>query len=362
MLAQTRHESRLESGVAWIEQPGSTTRTALILGGLRHSGDSTMARLFGGSITWARDSVAAAQALAAFAWRPSPLSSWQVEGGASGSAFALSEIGTAGNLAGWLRGRRAATRSLGLMTGASVGHTIRRSGDAPSVTFEAGAWTVTGPLRLEVTAARTRTEDSLLMAASRVFTVRPSTWLDVDDIAVSATVARGPLELSASQRWRRGLRGTATAQRAFVAAATWAVTPGVGLVVSAGRQLADPVRGAPDAQIATALLRFTFASSEEPAGPPASALRVDQVDEQRTLIVRIRAPLSARVEVAGSFSNWDPVPLVRKGGYWEAQVRVAPGRYRVAYRVDGGAWRAPQGPSVARIREFGGEVALIVIP
>lgn len=320
------------------------------------------AQLLGASITWARDSVAAAQAVAAFAWRPSALSSWQVEGGASASAFALSEIGSAGNGTGWLRGRRAATRSIGVLAGGTVGHTVRKSGESHSLTGEVGLWAVRGPFSVELITARTRTEDSLLMAASRVFTKKRSGWLDVDDIALSATFVRGPLELSASQRWRSGIRGTPASQAAFMAAATCAVTRNIALAVSAGRQLADPTRGAPDAKIMTALLRFSFSGQDEPAAPPQSELSVAQVGQQRTLVVRIRAPVSARVEVAGTFSDWDPVPLMLKDGYWEALVNVPPGRYRVAYRIDGGPWRAPSGVSVARIREFGGEVGLIVIP
>lgn len=362
VAAQASHETRLETGVARIEQPGRAGRSALILGGTHHQADSVMAQLFAASITWARDSVAAAQAIAAFAWRPAPLSSWQVEGGASGAAFALSRIGSAGNVSGWVRGRRAATRSVGVLAGVTVGHTVRGSAEAHSLSAEAGAWAIAGPLNVELTGTRTRTEDSLLMAASRVFTARKSAWLDVDDISLAATLVEGPLELTASNRWRTGIRGTAAAQVAFMGAATWTVTPHVALVVSAGRQLADPTRGAPDATTMTALMRLSFAGAEEPPEAPQSELSMARMAERSTLIVRIRAPISARVEVAGSFSNWDPVPLVLKDGYWEAQVNVAPGRYRVAYRIDGGNWRAPAGASVVRLREFGGEVGLIVVP
>jgi hypothetical protein len=111
----------------------------------------------------------------------------------------------------------------------------------------------------------------------------------------------------------------------------------------------------------TALLRFTFAQLEDESPPQReSDATLARMTDGTVLIVRIRAPVAARVEVAGSFSGWEPIPLELKGAYWEAQVRVPPGRHRVAYRIDGGAWRAPSG--LARLKEFGGEVGLIVIP
>ena len=46
--------------------------------------------------------------------------------------------------------------------------------------------------------------------------------------------------------------------------------------------------------------------------------------------VRVTAPDSQRVEVAGSFSGWEPVPLRRTADGWEAQVTLGSGRHRVA--------------------------------
>jgi hypothetical protein len=348
-------------GTARIEQPGRLPRSALILSGVSHRADSVMASLLAATVTWARDSVAAAQAIAAIAWRPSSRSRWQVEAGGSGSEFALSRVGAAGNLSAWVRGRFGVMPGFGVLAGATGGYTARRAVESRSVTVEAGAWATPGPFLLELTALRTRTEDSLLMAASRVYTRRVSDWLDVDDVAASASWAAGPVAFGAAQRWRTGVRGTVAAQTATTGSATWTVSPRVALVTTAGRQLADPARGAPDATVYSALLRLTFGGQADTvASPPPSEVTVNAAPRGAILIVRVRAAVGARVEVAGSFSNWDPVPLELRNGYWEARAVVAPGRYRVAYRVDGGPWRAPSG--VARLREFGGEVGLIVVP
>jgi hypothetical protein len=245
--------------------------------------------------------------------------------------------------------------------GASAGQTVRGSSFSHTTSVELGGWVTSDALTLDLSASRTRTEDSLLMAASEIFASHRSAWIDVEDVVLAASWAHGPLDLALTQRWRAGVLGTAMSQSALTGTGTYAFTPRVALVVTAGRQLADPLRGAPDATIATALFRFTFTDPGDDA-PPAreSDATLARMTDGTVLIVRIRAPVSARVEVAGSFSGWEPVPVEQKGAYWEAQVRVPPGRHRVAYRIDGGAWRAPNG--LARLREFGGEVGLIVIP
>jgi hypothetical protein len=79
------------------------------------------------------------------------------------------------------------------------------------------------------------------------------------------------------------------------------------------------------------------------------------------LVVRVVADDSAHVEVAGTFSEWKPVPLTRTNEGWEAEIALPPGRHRVAVRINGGPWQAPRG--TARVRdEYGGEAGLIVVP
>lgn len=348
--------------MAQIEQPGTTARSALLVSGIRHHADSVLAGLLAANFTAARDSVSALQLIGALAWRPAPASSWQVEGGASNSVFQLSEgFGSHGNGSGWLRVRRQAVTWWGAMIGTAVGNTIRRSSSAHSNSFDMGTWATTGAFTFDAAVSRVRTEDSLLMAASRVFATRRTAWIDVQDIALTASWVHGPLDLSATQRWRRGLRGTETVQSALAGVATYAYTPQASLVVSWGRQLADPLRGGPDATVMSATLRLTFAGLPD-AIPPVreSEASIARMTDGSVVIVRVNAGALARVEIAGSFSGWEPVAITFKGGFWESQVHVPPGRHRVAYRIDGGGWRAPAG--LARLREFGGDVGLIVVP
>ena len=346
--------------MARIDQPSTNARSALLLGGVLSRSDSMLATLLAGNVTWARDSVAAVQVIGALAWRPSPLSRWQIEGGASGAAFALSMLGRDGNGSGWLRGRRRLGSHFGALAGMALGHTVRGSTDSRSVGADVGVWATAGSFNVDFAVARGRTQDSLLMAASRVFTRRRSAWLDMDDVALTFGWVGGPLDVSATQRWRTGVRGTAVEQAALQGSVTWTVTRRMAVVVSGGRHLADPARGAPDATTLVALLRLSFSTTDTTPRIREADLAVVRAEEGSILKVRIRAPVSARVEVAGTFSGWDPLPLTLKDGYWEAEVRVPPGRHRVAYRIDGGPWRAPT--QLAKLREFGGEVGLLIVP
>ena len=80
-----------------------------------------------------------------------------------------------------------------------------------------------------------------------------------------------------------------------------------------------------------------------------------------TLVVVVNASAEHRIEVAGSFSGWEPVPLVRTAGGWEASVALGSGAHRVAVRVDGGAWRAPA--NLGKVKDgFGGTSGIIVVP
>lgn len=361
MWAQVRHEVRIEAGAAHIEQVGAKSRDALVVSGIRHHGDTTLAALLSGAVTWARDSVAAFQGIGALAWRPSPLSAWQVEGGASAAAFALTGGIRDANASGWLRARHQLSTQFGAVLGTAVGQTVRSGNGDHSNAIELGGWAGTGAVHVDFGWTRTRTEDSLLLAASRVFARHRSAWLDLDDFVVAASWERGPFELTASGRQRHGARGTDAEQSAAYASASYAFTPRYSVIVGGGRLLADPLRGGPDAMIATAMVRVTFAEVTTPPTPGREGeATIVRLADGIIMIVRVRAPAAARVEVAGSFSGWEGVPVTFKGDVWEAQVRVPPGRHRVAYRVDGGTWKAPA--NLGKLKEFGGEVGLIVVP
>ena len=75
----------------------------------------------------------------------------------------------------------------------------------------------------------------------------------------------------------------------------------------------------------------------------------------------INAPDAQRVEVAGDWNGWTPLAATRtSSGAWYADVRVAPGEHRYAFRIDGQRWRVPDG--VDSVDDgFGGRSALFTV-
>jgi hypothetical protein len=95
-------------------------------------------------------------------------------------------------------------------------------------------------------------------------------------------------------------------------------------------------------------------SLPRPAGTPAAAAGRTRLS--------LRAPDARRVEVAGDFNRWTPVAARRApNGVWFVDLDLPPGEYRYAFRVDGSAWRVPDG-SAAAADDFGGTSALLVVP
>ena len=75
----------------------------------------------------------------------------------------------------------------------------------------------------------------------------------------------------------------------------------------------------------------------------------------------IRVDDATRVELAGDFTEWEWMPAKRAdNGVWYADVVVAPGEYRYAFRVNGKEWRVPEG-AVAVDDGFGGKSAFVTI-
>lgn len=77
--------------------------------------------------------------------------------------------------------------------------------------------------------------------------------------------------------------------------------------------------------------------------------------------VAFRAPSAKSVEVAGDWNRRQPVPLQRAGnGVWYVDLRIEPGEYRYAFRVDGKTWAVPDG--VAAVDDgFGGRSAWLTV-
>ena len=75
------------------------------------------------------------------------------------------------------------------------------------------------------------------------------------------------------------------------------------------------------------------------------------------------APQAASVSLVGDFNDWDPAraPMQTAQGVWATAVRLAPGRYRYAFLVNGVEWRADPAAPVAKDDEFGTPSSVVTV-
>jgi hypothetical protein len=164
------------------------------------------------------------------------------------------------------------------------------------------------------------------------------------------------------------------------ASATYTLGERTALFVSGGRYPTDPVNGSVAGRYANAGLRLRTSlprplalrrpqpqpPSRSPASGDGEAGLTTRLELQPSLGGTIRvvvyALARARVEVAGDFTDWQPVSLRRVGEVmWESVLRIPSGVHRVNVRIDGEAWRVPAGTARAA-DEFGGEVGIVAVP
>jgi hypothetical protein len=100
-----------------------------------------------------------------------------------------------------------------------------------------------------------------------------------------------------------------------------------------------------------------------PVETPASLVKSFELRSAGTALQRITARIGGveTVEIMGDFTDWAPIPLVRRGrDLWELLVPMSGGIHQINMRIDGGDWIAP--PGVPAIRDgFNGEVGVLVV-
>lgn len=82
-----------------------------------------------------------------------------------------------------------------------------------------------------------------------------------------------------------------------------------------------------------------------------------------TLQFVLVAPQAASVALVGDFNDWDPArsPMQTAHGVWATVVRLAPGRYRYAFLVNGVEWRADPTAPAAKDDEFGTPSSVVTV-
>jgi hypothetical protein len=363
--AQSTREVRFDAGVAQVQQTGRDTRDAAGIFALSwREGNPLIATRLSAAITSAGDSASAAQLALAAAWRVTESSPWLTEGGMSAAAFGQTILARGGSFSGFIRERRAIDAG-GVWLGAALGGTSRDNIASHSTAFDAGGWWRIGEFEASASVTRLRSEDVPLLQAAELFLTGDATVYDLVDIATDLHYEHGPFYLEASETFRNGLRATTANQSALYISAVYTFSPRYSFIIGTGRLLADPVRGIPDAQVTSAAVRVALIPVRA-ATPPAETrgaafATLSPKSSGALLVVRVVADDAAQVELAGSFSDWKPVPLTRTTDGWEAEIALPPGSHRVAVRINGGHWQAPRG--TARVKDdYGGSAGLIVVP
>jgi hypothetical protein len=164
------------------------------------------------------------------------------------------------------------------------------------------------------------------------------------------------------------------------ASAAFAVSAWLAVVVSGGRYPTDPTRGSVSGRYLGATLRMTAlprrskgplfiprvvprwhspANGSDPA--PVTIEVHDCRCGERGQTLLVRAGDASYVEVAGDFTDWEPVSLSPgEASSWTVTLPLAPGTYRFNIRIDGGEWLVPAG-MIHLVDEFGGEVGLLTV-
>ena len=293
---------------------------------------------------------------------------------ASATAFGLS--GATGTLGWQLLAREHLSLSRGgIFSGAGFGQTQREYTWRPTAIGEVGGFLRLDPLEADVLTAGL----TVIAADTRAGEFSPSfdptapNAVSHADFQAYWSHSRGRIELLAGAGVRYGIRHLPAedAQWASASAALW-VTPRVALSASAGRALADLVRGVPTVRYASLSLRFGFRDRAGAARARAAAAPNDdhhpRVEVRQGAgdlrVITVRASAISTVEMMADFTDWEPVTLIRDPitpSLWTFARPLTAGTHRIAVRIDGGEWMVP--PNLPRVADgFGGAVGLLTVP
>jgi hypothetical protein len=182
----------------------------------------------------------------------------------------------------------------------------------------------------------------------------------VADRALSLNIATDAVSLAGSV----GRRSASDEQVGF-GSAVISIPLGrdVALDAAGGRYASNRLTGTPGGDYVNVgfSLRFGGGAPALPAALPSARVRGAPGVAKGYTRLAIDAPDAERVEIAGDFNDWTPVAATRvANGVWYADLRIAPGQYRYAFRVNGKEWRVPRGATAAH-DEFGGKSAWLIV-
>lgn len=115
---------------------------------------------------------------------------------------------------------------------------------------------------------------------------------------------------------------------------------GLELNAQVSRALTDPVYGSPGS------LGFSVNASWRALHKkyvPRPTIAAVGAPAPRGRLVRfsVKAPRATRVEVSGSFSDWQPIQLRQTGDTWSAEISIEPGTHQYGFLINGQDWYLP---------------------
>jgi hypothetical protein len=142
-------------------------------------------------------------------------------------------------------------------------------------------------------------------------------------------------------------------------AASLAIARDISLDIGAGRYPVNHLLDTPAGSYAAVGLSLRIGGPRPPSLPKPAGVRAPRAGMTR---LALRAPDARVVELAGDFTEWKFVAASRAAnGVWYADLRIPPGQYRYAFRIDGTDWLVPDG-ATAVDDGFGGKSAWITVP
>jgi len=307
---------------------------------------------------------------------------WSAQGVVSASLFTPRLRGFFGELAGSTGGstHQDATRTgealanarihfagstSGIFVGGGGGTTWDGSGWRRVLLGELGAWAdfPAGTALLRVSPASV--DDSAKYVDGQLSLSRTRERLDVSALAATRWGSRLPFDPTGTRTW------------ASINVTAWA-TPVLGIVGAAGTYPVDPTQGFPGGRFVS--LGIRLASGRRNALSASTSLAIEtartevpgvalaaadvfraEAQPQGVVLLSVHAPSAGRVEINGDFTGWTPVDLERTSeGWWTRALPIAPGKYEMNLRVDGGGWIVPPG-LLGMKDEFGGSVGLLIV-
>jgi hypothetical protein len=373
----------LELGAMDVQQPAAASSAGALLSVLaRRMWPNVSAEAHGVFVSASGGAMASQLGLSADARVPRVRGARLEVGGAltSFGAFARSRDDRAAQSMVLVR-QHVEGEQMGVFVGTAAGRASGFERRAHASAIEFGTWATRGIVSASLSAQRAQTTDWLLMESAGYVLSRRAAAYHLQDAALTVRAHFARADVAVSHAWRAGLGATNGSSRALSVGASWHLGPQWSLALHAGSQLADVVRGLPEARINSISLRWRAAKSRHGGAPNAQDLLRNGVQRQRgpearaataeatlehagdstRLVVHVAANAGDIVEIAGTFNEWQPLRLVHDGARHSATVRIASGSHRIALRINGAAWRAPRG--LVRIPDgLGGESGVLIVP